>query len=178
MTNWFRKTIVCQSSKHIGSYLATQIFHCLHNARHSGKFMSRRLKIYLAKVTSKQLRKLEPGPSLLLSARLNAMIYDINFPFLHEYLFLVCIHYNDGIMSTMAYLITSLTIVYSTVYSGTKNRIHQISASLVFVSGTHRWPMYSPHKEPVTRKMFLFDDVIIKIYEWNEAQYWPGNDYV
>ena len=25
----------------------------------------------------------------------------------------------------------------------------------------HRWPMNSPHKRPVTRKMFPFDDVII-----------------
>ena len=28
------------------------------------------------------------------------------------------------------------------------------------VQGIHRWPVNSPHKRPVTRKMFLFDDVI------------------
>ena len=39
-------------------------------------------------------------------------------------------HYNDVIMSTMASQITSLTIVYSTVYSGTNQRKHQSSASL------------------------------------------------
>ena len=27
--------------------------------------------------------------------------------------------------------------------------------------GIHRWPVNSPHKGPVTRKMFLFDDVIM-----------------
>ena len=36
-------------------------------------------------------------------------------------------------------------------------------ASLVSVQGIHRWPMNSPHKGPVTRKMFPFDDVIICI---------------
>ena len=36
------------------------------------------------------------------------------------------------------------------------------SASLAFVRGIHRWPVNSPHKGPVTRKMFPFDDVIIR----------------
>ena len=31
------------------------------------------------------------------------------------------------------------------------------------VRGIHRWPVNSPHKEPVTRKMFQFDDVIMEI---------------
>ena len=33
-------------------------------------------------------------------------------------------------------------------------------ASLAFVRGIHRGPVNSPHKWPVTRKMFLFDDVM------------------
>ena len=70
-------------------------------------------------------------------------------------------HYNDAIMIVMASQITSLTIVYSTVYSGTDGRKHQRSASLAFVRGIHRWPVNSPHKGPVTRKMFPFDDVIM-----------------
>ena len=57
--------------------------------------------------------------------------------------------------------ITSLKIVYSTVYSRADQRKHQISASLAFVRGIHRWPVNSPHKWPVTWKMFPFDDVII-----------------
>ena len=72
-------------------------------------------------------------------------------------------HYSDVIMSTMASQITSLTIVYSTVNSGTGQRKHQSSASLAFVRGIHRWPMNFPHKGPVTRKMFLFDNVIMHI---------------
>ena len=47
-------------------------------------------------------------------------------------------HYTDVIMSTMASQITSLTIVYSTVYSGADQRKHQSSASLAFVRGIHR----------------------------------------
>ena len=63
-------------------------------------------------------------------------------------------HYNDVIMSAMASQITSLTIVYSTVYSGTDQRKHKSSASLAFVRRIHRWPVNSPHKGSVTRKCF------------------------
>ena len=48
------------------------------------------------------------------------------------------IHYDDVIMSAIASQITSLTIVYSTVYSGADQRKHQSSASLAFVCGIHR----------------------------------------
>ena len=73
-------------------------------------------------------------------------------------------HYNDVIMGSMASQIISLTVVYSTVYSGADQRKHQSSASLSFVWGVHRWPVNSPHKWPVTRKMFSFHDVIMKTY--------------
>ena len=66
-------------------------------------------------------------------------------------------------MGTMASQITNLTIVYSTVYSGEDQRKHQSSASLAFMLGIHRWLMNSPHKGPVTRNMFPFDDVIMLI---------------
>ena len=69
-------------------------------------------------------------------------------------------HYNDVIMGAIASQITSLTIVYSTVYSDADQRKHQSSASLAFVRGIHRGPVNSPHKWPVMRKMFPFDDVI------------------
>ena len=63
--------------------------------------------------------------------------------------------------SPMASQITSLTIVYSIVYSGANQRKHQSSASLAFVRGIHRWPVNSSHKGPVTRKIFPFEDVIM-----------------
>ena len=63
-------------------------------------------------------------------------------------------HYNDVIMGAMTSHITSLTIVYSTVYSDTDQRKHQNSASLAFVRGIHRGPVNSPHKWPVTGKCF------------------------
>ena len=47
-------------------------------------------------------------------------------------------HYTDVIMTTMASQITSLTVVYSTVYSVADQRKHQSSASLAFVWGIHR----------------------------------------
>ena len=64
-------------------------------------------------------------------------------------------------MGVIASQITSLTIVYSTIYSDADQRKHQSSASLTFVRGIHRRPVNAPHKWPVTRKMFLFDDVIM-----------------
>ena len=64
-------------------------------------------------------------------------------------------------MNAMASQITSLTIVYLTVYSGgDKKKKHQSSASLAFV-GEFTGPVNSPHKGPLMRKMFPFDDVIM-----------------
>ena len=70
-------------------------------------------------------------------------------------------HYNDDIMSAIASQIASLTIVYAIVYSDADQRKHQSSASLAFVRGIRRGPVNSPHKWPVTRKMFPFDYVIM-----------------
>ena len=64
-------------------------------------------------------------------------------------------------MGTMASQISSLTIVYLTVYSDADKKNHQSSASLAFVWGIHWGPVNFPHKWPVTRKMFPFDDVIM-----------------
>ena len=98
-------------------------------------------------------------------------------------------------MGAVASQITSLTIVYSTVYSDADQRKHQSSASLAFVQGIHRGPVNSPHKWPVTRKMFPFDDVIMLYSLTNKASYrkfrpafvelwgqpgfprWPGNTF-
>ena len=70
-------------------------------------------------------------------------------------------HYDDVIMTMLASQITSLPVVCSIVYSGVNQRKHQSSASLAFVREIHRGPVNFPHKWPVTRKMFPFDDVIM-----------------
>ena len=57
-------------------------------------------------------------------------------------------------MGAIASQITSLTIVYSTVYTDADQRKHQSSASLAFMWGLHRGPVNSPYKWPVTRKCF------------------------
>ena len=75
-------------------------------------------------------------------------------------------------MGTMVSQITRLTIVYSTVYSGADQRKHQSSASLAFVWGIHRGPVNSPHKGPVTRKMFPFDDVIMIFRDLDNVEKW------
>ena len=81
---------------------------------------------------------------------------------------LVCIptvyetQFYDVIMGAMASQITSLAVVYSTVYSGGYHRKHQGPASLACVWGIHLSPVNSPYKWSVTRKMFPFDDVIME----------------
>ena len=72
-------------------------------------------------------------------------------------------HYSDVIMDAMVSHITSL---YSTVYTGANQRKHQSSVPLAFVRGIHRSPVNSPHKCPVTRKKFPFDDVIMVFILW------------
>ena len=64
-------------------------------------------------------------------------------------------------MGTIASQITSLTSVYWTIYSDADQRKHQRSASLAFGWGIHRGPVNSPHKWPVKRRMFPFDDAIM-----------------
>ena len=78
-------------------------------------------------------------------------------------------HYNDVIMGMIPSQITSLTIVYSAVYSGADQRKHQSSASLAFVQGIHQGPVNSLHKWPVTLKMFPFEDVIMTVNLWTDT---------
>ena len=69
-------------------------------------------------------------------------------------------------MGVIASQITSVTIVYSIVYSDADQRKYQSSVSLAFVRGIHLGPVNSPHKWPITRKMFPYDDVIMEIPPW------------
>ena len=68
-------------------------------------------------------------------------------------------HHCDVIMSALASQITGVSIVCSTVSLGADQRKLQSSASLAFMRGIYRWAANSPHKGPVTLKMFPSDDV-------------------
>ena len=68
-------------------------------------------------------------------------------------------HYNDVIMSAMASQITDVLIVYRLFRR--RSRKHQSSVSLAIVRGIRQWAVNSMHKGTVTRKIFLFDDVIM-----------------
>ena len=71
-------------------------------------------------------------------------------------------HYTDVIMGTMASQITSLTIVYATVFQAHRRK-HQSFASLAFVRGIHRVTGHLcgefPAQRPVTRSFDVFFDV-------------------
>ena len=82
--------------------------------------------------------------------------------------------YGDVIMSAMASQITSLTIVYSTVYSGAVQRKYQSSASLAFVWGIHRWLVNSPHKGPVMRNCFhlMTSSCTVELHASDDVAIW------
>ena len=69
-------------------------------------------------------------------------------------------------MSMMASQITSLTIVYSTVYPWRRSKKTSKLHITGLCGGIHRWPVNSLHKGPVMRKMFPFDCVIIHFIEF------------
>ena len=71
------------------------------------------------------------------------------------------LHYSGAIMSKMVFQITSVSIVYSIVSSGADQRKHQSATSLAYVWGIHPWPVDSPQKGPIARKMFPFDYVMM-----------------
>ena len=81
-------------------------------------------------------------------------------------------------MSTMASQITGLTSVYSIVYLSADQRKHQGSALLAVVWGIHRRPVNSPHKGPVTPKMFPFDDVIMICHSIHNTFPIPQTTYI
>ena len=90
-------------------------------------------------------------------------------------------HYNDVIMTTITSQITSLTVVYSIVYSDADQRKHQSSASLAFVWGIHRDRWIPRTKGKLSGKCF-HDDVIMVTSRHNEVrprwhtQPWPYSD--
>ena len=78
-------------------------------------------------------------------------------------------HYSDVIMSAIASQITGVSIICLTFSSGADQRKHQSSTSVAFVRRIHLWSVDSPHKSPVTQKMFLFDGVFMEIQQ-NDLQ--------
>ena len=64
-------------------------------------------------------------------------------------------------MSLIAYQITGVAIVCTSVCLGADQRKHQSSPPLALLRWIHRWPVDSPYKGPVARKMFPFDEVIV-----------------
>ena len=73
---------------------------------------------------------------------------------LHRFIELL-VQYNDVTMRAMTSQLTSLTIVYSTVYSRRRSKkTSKLRVTGLCVRGIHLWPRNSPHKVSVTRKMF------------------------
>ena len=80
------------------------------------------------------------------------------------YWIVTCLHCSDVTMSSKAFQFTSISGVCSAVCSDAHQRKHQSSASLPFVD--------SPHKVPITQKMFPFYDVIMMMQMCTESIQW------
>ena len=108
---------------------------------------------------------IDPAPSLLhVNNRDGLSCYHDDFQLLCRHWrqsWHIRFHYNNVIMSAMVVQITDTSIVCLTVCSGADQRKHQSSASLAIVRRIHRRPVDSPHKGPVMRRIFWFDDVIM-----------------
>ena len=70
-------------------------------------------------------------------------------------------HYGGAITGAIASQITSLAIVYSAFYSGADQRKTSKLRVTGLCAGNSPGNGEFPHKWPVTRKMFPFDDVIV-----------------
>ena len=88
-------------------------------------------------------------------------------------------HYSDIIMSMMASQITGVSIVCFAVCSGTDQRKHQSSMSLVFVRGIHQSLVDSPHKGPVMQKMFPSAAVVVMLHViiWFTVLHYNSTDW-
>ena len=75
-------------------------------------------------------------------------------------------HYNDVITSAITSQIIRLTIVYSTVYTGADEK-----------KASRHWTLCGefPTQRAATRKMFIFDDVIMgpEKYFWSDSYFTP-----
>ena len=58
------------------------------------------------------------------------------------------------------------------LHPGADQRKHQSSASVAFLQGIPRCPVNSPHKWPLTLKMFPFDDVIMQQLRIYGSMHW------
>ena len=76
--------------------------------------------------------------------------------------------YTDVIMTAMASQITSLAVVYSTVYSDADQRKHKSSASLAFVWGIHRDRWIPRTKDQLRGKCF---HLMTSTWQYSEQLY-------
>ena len=93
-------------------------------------------------------------------------------------------HYTDVIMTTIASQITSLTVVYSTVYSDADQSKHQSSASLAFVWRSHR-DRWIPHTKGQLRGKWFHlmtsswnDHTVSVCFSGNYSHLWICESYL
>ena len=83
------------------------------------------------------------------------------------------LQYKDVIMSAAASQITSVSIDYllNCLFRYISKKTAKLRVTGV-VRGIHRWPVDYPHKGPVTRKRFPFDDTIMMQHDTMAMQHY------
>ena len=84
-------------------------------------------------------------------------------------------HNNDVIMTAITSQIISLMVVYSTFIQTQIKETSKLRVTGLCV-GNSPGPLNSPHKGPVTRKMFPFDDVIVGCDLFHAAVNFPRRE--
>ena len=120
----------------------------------------KRVFIFKAGIPHCKNRVDKPYEAATVSQQTAYIFHEICRTFMGDVEWLI-VHYNDVIMRAMASQIPDIPIVCSIICWGTDKK-HQNFESLAFVRGLHRWQVDSPHKGPVPRKMFPFDDVLMQ----------------
>ena len=91
----------------------------------------------------------------------------------HEFAASILLHYINVIMTTMASQITSLTGCLLNLLFGPRSKKTSKLRVTGLCVGNSPGSVNSPHKGPVTRKMFPFDDVIM-VYTGRFCPYHSG----
>ena len=82
-------------------------------------------------------------------------------------------HYNDVLMTTMAFQITQPHGCFNRLFRCRSKKTSKLRVTGL-CAGNSPGPVNSPHKVPVTQKMFPFDDVIMVN---SLAPWWRGSNY-
>ena len=115
---------------------------------------SNKTNCYYIKETQNRAVRIQYITENMHTVRVMSCFILVRYRFVLPLFFTVALKWRHN--GAMASQITGFSIVCLTVCSGAGQRKHESYVSLAFAKGIHQWQVDSPHKGPVTRKMFPF----------------------